>query len=131
MCYFASSAFIKISILFQYLRLFQDADSRKPRYVTIGLMIFVAIWGTCYFFVQLFSCYPVSDAWNPNSTPQTCGLLLSWSLSGWLAGVMTHTVINMSLDYLILMIPLIFRRHMLIESKGRAALLGLFGFGAW
>ncbi len=56
---------------------------------------------------------------------------MSFDLYHWLAGIITHAVTNMILDYLILCLPIIFRRHLEIESRGRSALIALFTFGGW
>ncbi|ORX92793.1 hypothetical protein BCR34DRAFT_500434 [Clohesyomyces aquaticus] len=68
--YTASTTFIKLAILFQYLRLF-DMQSNVARRITKSMIIFVACWGISFFFLALFSCVPIKKNWIIE-TPGKC-----------------------------------------------------------
>ncbi|EDU49410.1 conserved hypothetical protein [Pyrenophora tritici-repentis Pt-1C-BFP] len=70
--YAASTALIKLSILFQYLRLFTEAapsgsstQYRLARRLTWGLIAICAVWGCTFFLLALFPCRPIEKNWNP------------------------------------------------------------------
>src|SRR4051812_14668737 len=54
--YTSSTAFIKISLLLQYLRLY-ERGSIVYRF-TQGILIFVSMWGLCYSFTSWLCCLP-------------------------------------------------------------------------
>src|SRR4051794_28502944 len=57
-----SESFTKLSILTFYLR-FATAEHAVFRYITYGVIVFVALYGTALAFVDIFACNPVSSFW--------------------------------------------------------------------
>jgi hypothetical protein len=58
--YNTSTAFIKLSLLFQYLRVF-DRGTFDYRLAQV-LLILIAIWGSVFSFMAWFSCLPNPSA---------------------------------------------------------------------
>lgn len=54
--YHTTTAFIKVSLLFQYLRIFRNGIRR-----TICIMLFatICVWGMVYSFISWVPCFPV------------------------------------------------------------------------
>ncbi|KAI2478470.1 hypothetical protein Ptr902_10083 [Pyrenophora tritici-repentis] len=133
--YAASTALIKLSILFQYLRLFTEAapsgsstQYRLARRLTWGLIAICAVWGCTFFLLALFPCKPIEKNWNP---------LLDGKCIGWgtkdpdkfYGMFLGHSVSNCILDVLVLLLPVPFLTTLRIAGKSRAGLIGLFCLG--
>lgn len=56
-----ASALCKLSIIWQYRRLFQVAWMRRT---CNWLMIATALWGITLFFLDVFNCIPISLSWK-------------------------------------------------------------------
>lgn len=63
-----SLLFIKLSILFQYLRIITSPGTRRACYAVIAL---VTLYGIETFFTGLFTCFPIAKFWNA-SLPGHC-----------------------------------------------------------
>ncbi|CAI6338558.1 unnamed protein product [Periconia digitata] len=90
-------AFIKMSLLFFYLRLFVDTIVQRILWASI---IFTGLWGTVYSLVFVFQCRPVHYFWKQwdGSHQGTC---LNFS-----AIIDSQAAINIALDFWILGIAL-------------------------
>ena len=125
--YSSSTTFIKLAILFQYLRLF-DFRSRAARHVTWTMIAVVSLWGVIFFSLALFSCRPIEKNWNWKMPGKCVGwgtkdpgtFFPSWA---------THSASNMFIDILILVLPIPFLRALRIQGRERLALIGLFVVG--
>lgn len=125
--YSSSTTFIKLAILFQYLRLF-DFRSRGARHVTWTMIAVVSLWGVIFFSLALFSCRPIEKNWNWKMPGKCVGwgtkdpgtFFPSWA---------THSASNMFIDILILVLPIPFLRALRIQGRERLALIGLFVVG--
>lgn len=58
--YNCSTALIKLSLLFQYLRVFEPGS--KTYRVTQGLLVAIALWGCMFGFMAWFPCLPDPSA---------------------------------------------------------------------
>lgn len=58
--YAASTAFIKMSLLLQYLRVFEKG-TYTYRFTQVVLVV-VALWGFAFTFISIFSCFPNPSA---------------------------------------------------------------------
>ncbi|KAL6709933.1 hypothetical protein ACN47E_000718 [Coniothyrium glycines] len=133
--YCTSSAFIKLSILFQYLRLFSEsADSKSTsryklaRRVTWALIVLSFMWGMGFALLAAFSCTPIAKNWNP-TLPGRC---IGWGTKNpgqFFAIYMGHAVSNSVLDVLVLMLPLPFLTMMRLGGKSKAGLITLYALG--
>ncbi|KAF2267340.1 hypothetical protein CC78DRAFT_614279 [Lojkania enalia] len=125
--YTSSTTFIKLAILFQYLRLF-DMQGSTPRRTTIGMLIFISTWGTTFFFLAIFSCNPIEKNWKFD-VPGKCvgwGSKIGEEL---FATFTAHSSSNMLLDIIVLILPIPFLRTLRVKGKTRIGLVGLFIMG--
>jgi hypothetical protein len=123
--YVLSTTFIKISLLFQYTRLF--APTSVIHRVCKLLIVFTALWGFAYGFIAWFPCFPVQNFWL--GTGEHCYGYGSSDAGPFVATFETHSSINMLLDMLVLTlpIPLYFERG--TTSRTRVGLVGLLLVG--
>jgi hypothetical protein len=135
MSYCASAAFIKLAILFQYLRLFAEtatttssAQYRLARRMTFLLIIVSSLWGIAFFLLAVFPCNPIAKDWN-TSLSGTC---IGWGSKNpdhFFAMFAGHSASNMVLDLLVLMLPIPFLSMLRIAGKSKAGLVTLFTLG--
>lgn len=66
--YYPALMFAKLSILFQYLRIFPDRRFRRWCWI---LMAVIVAWTGWAFFSALFACWPIPHFWD-DSVPGAC-----------------------------------------------------------
>lgn len=133
--YCASATLIKLSILFQYLRLFGELASsttvakyRLARKLTWALIAVTTLWGLTFFFLALFSCDPIPKYWQP-FIPGKC---IGWGTKipdEFFPMYLTHSVTNMVLDLMVLALPIPFIRILRLAGKSKAGVITLFSLG--
>ncbi|EMD64248.1 hypothetical protein COCSADRAFT_181377 [Bipolaris sorokiniana ND90Pr] len=134
--YCASATLIKLAILFQYLRLFAEAAPttatngyRLARRLTWGMIVICTIWGLTFFLLAIFSCRPIAKNWNMN-LPGRC---IGWGAKDpaeFFPMFLGHSVSNLLLDAMVLLLPVPFITALRIAGKSRAGLIGLFILGS-
>ena len=134
-CYSASATFIKLAILFQYLRLFAEnapsmhtSQYRLARRAIISLITLSSIWGLTFFLLAIFPCSPVAKNWNP-LLEGTCFGWGSKEPSKFFAMFATHAASNTFLDILVLVTPIPFLGMLRLVGKSKAGLITLFTLG--
>lgn len=125
--YCASTTFIKLAILVQYLRLF-DMQSKTARSLTWAMIVIVSLWGTIFFFLALFACKPIAKNWLWD-LPGTCIAWGSKNPDALFATWAAHAASNMSLDFFILILPIPFLKRLRIQGRTRLGLIALFTMG--
>ncbi|KAL0930378.1 uncharacterized protein CTRU02_214453 [Colletotrichum truncatum] len=114
--YQMSTAFIKISLLFQYLRIFDTPCFLRK--ACIATIVFIGLWATPYSILGWIPCYPIYAYWDWrfSATRWAYGSLDPHVFFGTYA---SHATVNVFLDLVVLAIPvpLYFRRHMPLKSK--------------
>ncbi|KAF1850087.1 uncharacterized protein K460DRAFT_372457 [Cucurbitaria berberidis CBS 394.84] len=133
--YCASATFIKLSILFQYLRLFAEhasptniAPYRLARRLTWSLIVFISLWGLTFSLLALFSCNPVAKNWDAS----LAGKCIGWGTKKpekFFAMFLGHSVSNMLLDVIVLALPVPFLSTLRLAGKSKAGLITLFTLG--
>ncbi|KAH9876632.1 hypothetical protein J1614_003764 [Plenodomus biglobosus] len=133
--YCASSTFIKLSILFQFLRLFAEtANSTHNRQyrlacrLTWSMIVITSVWGLSFFFVAIFSCDPIVKYWRPELE----GRCFGWGSKEpavFFAMFLGHSVSNSVLDLAVLALPLPFLGMLKLAEKSRAGLITLYSLG--
>lgn len=120
-----STAFVKLALLFQYLRIYSEGLLRR---VCIGLAVITTIWGCVYAFLAWFPCFPVRGYWTWTITAQCYGYG-SLVPESFYATYSSMSAINMVLDFIILAIPipLYFRKD--TPSRTKLGLCGLLVMG--
>ncbi|KAL0941911.1 uncharacterized protein CTRU02_204674 [Colletotrichum truncatum] len=122
-----SNALVKLSLLFQYMRVFEDRMPRL-RIVTIGLIIVVSIWGLVFSFIAWFPCFPPYQFYRLGSESHCYGYGSTNPLEVYYVVVASNGT-NMALDFIILLlpIPLLFSRE--TERPTKIGLLVLLCIG--
>ncbi|KAK7697950.1 hypothetical protein SLS64_013037 [Diaporthe eres] len=124
------STFIKLALLFQYLRLF--GKGTRLRVVTVITIIVVCSWGFAFTFMSWVPCLPIKAYWDwniPDSQVTRYGFG-SHEVDTFVATYLTHAATNVALDLIIFTIPIPLYMEKGIQTKTRWALCGLFVLGA-
>ncbi|KAI1765667.1 hypothetical protein GGR53DRAFT_465140 [Hypoxylon sp. FL1150] len=124
--YTMSTTLIKLSLLFQYLRVFPSGIMRK---ICITMIIVVAIWGVVYSFMGWVPCFPVSGYWNMTEKAACYGFG-SRNANKFFVTYIAHTSFNTILDMIVFAIPvpLYFQKGTVRRTK--LGLIGLIMMGA-
>ncbi|KAK6223000.1 hypothetical protein QIS74_03845 [Colletotrichum tabaci] len=124
--YVLSTAFIKISLLFQYLRIFdQPSFSRR---LCIFTIIFTSLWSLTYSFLGWVPCLPVRAYWDW-SVPATRWAYGSLTPEIFSATYESHSAVNVALDLLVLAIPIPIYFRTNVPFKSKLGLLALLAIG--
>lgn len=126
--YATSTAFIKIALLLQYLRIFQRGT--RIYNFTVLVLVFTALWGFAYSVLAWMPCRQPSKYWTL-ALDETCYGFGSPDASQLVATYESYTGINMALDLILLAIPLrLFWTDAGATRAQRLRLLGIFSLGA-
>lgn len=123
-----SNALVKLSILLQYVRVFQDR-MRCLRIASIVLIVIVSIWGFAFSFMAWFPCFPVQQFYRLGSESNCYGYGSTNPMEVYNIVVASNAT-NMVLDFIILVlpIPLLFSDDTIRRTK--LGLVALFILGA-
>ena len=132
--YIADGAFvstvslIKISILLQYLRLFDAGSQRRTCLVMLGI---VGVWTAVTSFMAWVPCFPVHAFWDRGVEDAKCYAYGSKYIASHYATFLSHSVVNMGLDVVIFAIPLplLFRLSTDTHHRTRLGLVVLILIG--
>lgn len=137
-CYNMSMAAIKLSILFQYLRLLSDhpgTDRTQPkilRILMIVLVVITSIWGFVYSILAWIPSIPISADWDFTNTSATRYGYGSDDKDTFAITFIIHGASNMAIDIAIFSLPLLSRSMWTTagrQSQSRIAMLCLYGLG--
>ncbi|KEY67556.1 hypothetical protein S7711_10015 [Stachybotrys chartarum IBT 7711] len=121
-------ALIKLSLLLQYLRIFEKG---VQRWLCLGTMAIVIPFAGIYSFMAWFPCLPVIEAyWDWTLENRRCYSYGSLYVEDHYHTFLSQAIMNMFLDIVILLIPtpLLFRQG--TEMRTRLGLIGLLILGA-
>lgn len=124
------STFIKLALLFQYLRLFNKGT--RLRILTVITIIMVCAWGLVFSFLSWVPSIPVKAYWDwniPDSQVTRYGFG-SHDVKTFVATYLTHAATNVALDLIIFTIPVPLYMEKGLQTRTRWALCGLFFLGA-
>lgn len=123
-----SNALVELSILLQYVRVFQDR-MRPLRIASKVMIAIVSIWGFAFSFMAWFSCFPVQQFYRLGSESNCYGYGSTTPMDVYNVVVASNAT-NMALDFIILVlpIPLLFIDDTIRRTK--LGLVGLFIIGA-
>ncbi|KAI1453230.1 hypothetical protein F4805DRAFT_444380 [Annulohypoxylon moriforme] len=121
-----STTFIKISLLFQYLRVFQSGHMRT---ICIAMMVVIGLWGAGYSLMAWVPCIPVNGYWNLEMEAKCYGFG-SRNANEFYKSYLSHTAVNTVLDMIVftIPIPLYFQRDTIRRTK--LGLVGVVSTGA-
>lgn len=128
-CYPTATALIKLAILFQYLRLFDETKSilRRTTLVMIGI---VSLWGLAFSFISWFPAFPVSAQWDFTDSSAARYGFASRDSGDVVAASLAQTSTNMVIDMVVLAIPVSYYLQPGLGWKAQASLMGLFSLGS-
>lgn len=98
-----AATFIKISQLFQFLRLF-DKGTWAYRASVAGIVV-VSLWGTAYTLLSIFPCSNIADSWNILAKDTRCWAYASQRPDEFTFTIVSHNIINTFFDAYIIAIP--------------------------
>jgi hypothetical protein len=121
-----STALIKLSLLLQYLRIF---DKGRMRHFCLVVLWMVVTWGSVTSFMAWFPCFPVQAYWDWSADSSKCYGYGAVFVEPYYATYFAHSIINMSLDAIILAlpVPLLFQAD--TDRRTRLGLVGLLMIG--
>ncbi|ORY64085.1 uncharacterized protein BCR38DRAFT_433970 [Pseudomassariella vexata] len=124
--YNVSAALVKLSLLFQYMRIY-DTDSRLHK-ICVTTAYLVGLWGCVFSILAWFPCWPVNAFWNRTASGQCWGVAIRGN--SLLLAYLIHAATNGLWDLIVLVIPvpLLIRPHSDTKHK-RAGLFTLFSLG--
>lgn len=120
-----SNALVKLSLVAQYLRIF---DIPVMRHICKVLILLISVWGSVYSFIAWFPCFPPSEFWNFTGDP-TCYGYGSSDPSHVYQTTVSATASNMGFDVVTWALPI----HLLVrkgtERKTKISLVLLLLLG--
>ncbi|KAI0010813.1 hypothetical protein F4779DRAFT_576207 [Xylariaceae sp. FL0662B] len=124
--YNMSTTFIKISLLFQYLRIF---DSGGLRMACIVMLVATGLWGFVSSFMAWFPCFPDASGFWIWENRRACYAYGSHDPEVFFATYTIHAVINMALDLIVFAIPIPYYKRT-TQRRTKIGLICLFISGA-
>ncbi|OJJ62062.1 hypothetical protein ASPSYDRAFT_76022 [Aspergillus sydowii CBS 593.65] len=115
--YNASLAFTKISILFQYLRIFPSYRFCIICYIVLGVVILYATWAIVSGFVN---CVPVAKFWDRKISGTCLSFEAVWFF---------NASMNIATDLTLLILPMPLLSQLHLPRRQKVALLGVFALG--
>jgi hypothetical protein len=122
--YVASTALIKISLLFQYLRVFKQGTFTYR--FSQFMLVFIALWGFAFTFMGWLPCLPKPSAfWD--QTGKGCYASFSTTPAIVIKTIEGHSGVNVAFDLIVVTIPfrLLFIDDAPVNKKGLMALLAM------
>lgn len=120
-----SAVLIKLSILLQYLRIFEKG---RVRMLCLIMLLITGVWGFVFLFISWFPCFPVRKAWKTDVKGKCYGFMSKSSLEFTLA-LESHASSNMLLDVIILIIPMVLFRKPGLKKRQIWGMIGIFTLG--
>jgi hypothetical protein len=125
--YTTTSVVIKLSLLFQYMRLFREGYRRT---LTLALLALVTLWGGAFVFMAWFPCFPVHGFWDKTIVPQAKCYGFGFRTVPEVKGTLfAFAGTNMGLDICIFLVPLTEYFRPGLKRRQLLAMTGLFAIG--
>ncbi|KAJ5042794.1 uncharacterized protein L3040_004187 [Drepanopeziza brunnea f. sp. 'multigermtubi'] len=109
----------KISIVFQYKRIFTARKIIRLCNIMIGILSVYGLWAV---FGSTFMCLPVSNFWNTGISVGCMEKTAFW---------FSNAALNIATDILIFSIPMPLLKQLQLPKKQKIGLMFVFGFGAF
>ncbi len=126
-----STALIKISLLLQYMRLYQRGTLLYK--TCLGLIVFISLWGIAYSIIAWVPCIPVSDYWEiiygQDISKIRCYGYGSQSVVVFKATYESHAAVNMLLDLVVMALPIPLYFEPGARGRTKAGLVGIIAMG--
>ena len=98
-----AATFIKLSLLFQFLRIFERRT--WPHRASIIGIVLVSLWGLTFVILSVFPCSHIPDAWDIFARDAHCWGYGSQDPDLFTATFVAHNLINTVFDVYITIIP--------------------------
>ncbi|EMD66873.1 hypothetical protein COCSADRAFT_135290 [Bipolaris sorokiniana ND90Pr] len=115
--YNVSLTFAKISVLFQYLRIFTTRNVKRICYVQLVIVIVYGLWATLS---AIFFCIPIASFWDVNVKGKCLPNGLIW---------FTNAGINIATDIMIVIIPAPLIKRLQLSARQKIGLYLVFMVG--
>jgi hypothetical protein len=115
--YNVSLTFVKISVLFQYLRIFPTRNVKRICYVQLVIVIIYGLWATLS---AIFFCIPIASFWDVNVKGKCLPNGLIWFIN---AGI------NIATDIMIVIIPAPLIKRLQLSTRQKISLYLVFMVG--
>ncbi|OJD36364.1 uncharacterized protein BKCO1_12000177 [Diplodia corticola] len=127
--YFWATTLIKVSLLLQYLRLFEKRS--RTYFIIIGLIVLISLWGFTYSSLLAFACSPVNKFWEYTRPGKCFGFGAGANdPKTFFTAFATHSATNMAFDIIVFAFPIFSLSAMDLEGKRKYAIAGLAALGA-
>ena len=122
-----SVTFIKVALLFQYLRMFKAGS--KCRLLCKCLIVIIPIWGLAFCLFYWIPCIPLAAYWDFSITDAKC-----WGFGSRQGGefgrfFVSQAISTCVLDFIVFILPVRLYFKPDTQKKTRVALLCLFVLG--
>ncbi|KAF3804216.1 hypothetical protein GCG54_00000566 [Colletotrichum gloeosporioides] len=116
--YFAAIIFIKMTFLLQYYRLLEVS---RLRYVLIGCMVVIFLWGLSQTFVAFLQCIPLDAVWD-HTIESKCikNIAIIWYFNG---------TFNIFTDFIIITLPIPKILQLQMPRTQKVVVVGVFMLG--
>ncbi len=122
-----SVAFIKIALLFQYLRIFPPGS--RYRIICKWMVVIIAMWGFAFAILTWIPCSNVAAYWDFSITDARCWGLGSRDLHEFMSVFVSQAISTTVFDFIVFMIPISLFFKPDTQMKTRISLLCLFTVG--
>ncbi|KAK6001408.1 hypothetical protein QM012_002739 [Aureobasidium pullulans] len=117
--YLAGLTLTKLSILLQYMRLFREKTIHR---IIIGMLVFVAAFGTWSILASLLLCRPVHYFWDGIGNGKCLNFKAKW---------FSDAAYNIITDLILLSIPMPFIKGLNLPYRQKAGLIAVFALGGF
>ncbi|ORY70040.1 uncharacterized protein BCR38DRAFT_520903 [Pseudomassariella vexata] len=124
--YSMSTMLMKLSLLFQYLRIFKQGTFLRR--FTIVMIVVIALWGAAFSFISWVPCFPIAGYWDLTISAKCYGYGSPYAKE-FAQTFETHAGMNMIFDIIVLGIPISIYFEKGSSAGTRMRLLGLFAMG--
>ncbi|PVI04147.1 hypothetical protein DM02DRAFT_640189 [Periconia macrospinosa] len=115
--YNLSLGLIKLSLLFQYKRIFPTKRFQIACWIVMGIVSAHATWAV---FGSVFACFPVDAFWLKTKEATCLNQRAMW---------FTNAAINIFTDLVIIILPMPVVRSLNLEKRQKQALIAIFAIG--
>ena len=100
------------------------------RWVTIGLLVIVSMWGLAFALLAWVPCVPVQSFWNRFAYPNAkCWGFGFADIDSFVAVFVSHTASNMVFDFIVFVVPMVLFTRPNLRTKNIASMAGIFVIG--
>jgi hypothetical protein len=116
--YILTIGFVKLSLLFFYLRIF---PKRSLRIICWATILFCILSSSAFILVTIFQCAPIQFVWDKNIKGGKC---LNYNAVAW-----SNAAINILLDLIIIVLPIRETLSLQLNLKQKVRLVVMFCVG--